>query len=289
MARAATIDKVVTRLMWLLRMHGKFAARAHRIIYKAPPMTTEAVFEAVPIRELMCPPTPDTGPETQQLFDTWMWPHHTHEGDSVEDLTEADQLLCQYVTKRGDFGEQTVRLLFALSTAEGARLAWDGNSIMVHHDECSYGIIDGVVHSRFCTGAKVVVDHREVLTRRPELRSMDTHFYSLYREANRRGKGLVDVLAAIHMGQPGFNFRRMAEMSVPKRTPSKTQMEAWLKILYNPKDPVAALYKQLVPKWMSSGQFTKVICSLGSRPLPPNPVTQQMYINRLYAHFFKDE
>lgn len=289
MGKSEPLTSVVSRAMYLLRMHSRQATRSRRMTFGSLPLDTDKTFEGVSLQRIISPETAATGLETEQLFDIWMWPHFTPgDGDSVADLKEHNAELCQFVTAAEGFGVQTVRLLYALGNAPGARLAWDGDTIMVHHDDKSYGIIDGQVTSRFCTGAKVAVDHRAVLLDTAVMRTFDADFCSLYREAYRQGKGLVDVLVALAMRVPPFNFRRMGKEALGSRKPSTQQMGGWVTILTRKKDPVSALYKQLVPKWLTIGEFSRVICSMGSRPLEPDAASRQLYINKLYKRFHSE-
>lgn len=277
------LDRAIEKAARMLRRHAAHATGARNIPYTKLPLTTDLEFEGVPLQRMMAPTVPPTGPETCQLFDTWMWPRRSGEGDSVEDLGAADKDLLQYLGT-GDFGTQTVRLLHALSTAKGARLAWDDTSVMVHHDAMAYGIINGTVYSRFCDGTKVSADHRTVLTAAPQLRSKDPDFCSLYRESRRVQRGLTGVLVAL-TERPGFSFKDLANLASNARTPTKAQFARWLQVIHKPHDPVAALYKQLVPKWMSATEFGRVFAPIGTRPIDPSPETRQVYINRLYIHF----
>ncbi len=276
-----TADLLIEKVTKCLRKHSTRTGGARLVTYSTLPLLTDEEFEGTPLRHLMVPKVPQTGVESEQLFDVWMWPHTSGEGISVDDLSEHDKALVEHVGD-GDFGVQTVRLLHALSTAKGARLEWDDNAIMVIHGEQAFGIIDGVVRSRFCTGTKIDVDHREVLTGTRVVRTTEPHFTSLYKEAMRVDKELTKVLVALTM-RHGFSFKEMAEAA--KQPPSDAQLKRWSRTLCEVEDPLLRLYKQLVPRWMDVSEFAKVFNNLGTRPTRLTPATQQVYINRLYMHF----
>lgn len=259
-----------------------------RVVLKSLPLLTEKTFEGRPLRSVMSPLVPDTGVMTESLFDIFIWPHHRKEGDSEKDLLEASSRdLVSFVLKGTNLGEQILWLLYALGNADGARLAFDRNSIMVHHDQHSYGIIDGVVHSRFCTGFKVNADHWEFLHRRWDITCLNESVCILWREAYRKGPGTVAALTALVMGQPRLNWKKMLDSVLPNKMPTNAQFDSWIATLHTAQDPLAKLYKELVPAWMTASDFGRVFCRIKNRPECPGESSKQAYITKLYAFMYQ--
>lgn len=284
------LETVVDRLKLLLRLHGKTPGRKHRMMYKSLPLATDLKFEGTPLRKIMSPSVPETGVETALAFDAWLWPVHEGTGSGEADLTAATSpALCAYVCRGDTFGVQTVRLLYALSSAEGASMAYDETSIMVTHDDKTYGIANGLVVSRFCAGLQIKANPKQVLEDTHDVGAYDKGFTSLYREAYRRGGGAREALIALHMGQPNFSFTKLARESVPKRNPTKADIRTWENVLTSGRDPIKRLYKHLVPLWFKSRDFGRMFCSLHTRPLELDPLQQQAYINKLHYHFYKNK
>lgn len=259
-----------------------------RIELESLPLLTNKTFNGVPVRSVMSPPVPETGVETESLFDTWLWPHRSGEGDSAQDLAVAwTEDLVMFVLKGRDFGERTFRLLYALSNAKGARLEHDHASMMVHHDTKAYGLIDGTVFSRFCDGVKVSVNHEYLLTETLPLSSQDPALCAIWREAARkRSTGAVWALIALWMGQPKIDWQKMLDSVRPSKYPTKQRFDVWLGIILNDKDPVPALYRQLVPRWMTHTEFGNTIVRVSRRPENPGELARQGYIGRLYAFMY---
>lgn len=252
------------------------------------PLLTDKTFNGMPVRSVMSPPVPERGVDTESLFDTWLWPHRSKEGDPAKDLTAAwTEELTLFVLKGKTLGEQTFRLLYALSNAPGAHLEHDRASIMVHHDTKVYGLIDGVVFSRFCDGVKIAVDHEHLLSETHPLSSQDPTLCAIWREsARKRSTGALWALIALWMGQPKINWQKMLDSVRPSKYPNKERFDVWVRTILNERDPVTALYKQLVPRWMTHTEFGNTIVRPERRSDNPGELARQGYIGRLYAFMY---
>jgi len=285
----APLEKTIADAMYMLRMHGKRFTGGRVTYCTTVPFITDAEFKGQNLAAAVLPPVPTTGAEAHNLFDIWLWPVWHGEGRPQAELMEVNQPLCHFVMLGKDFAEQTVRLLVALGNTPGAHLEWDECALMVHHqDGESYGIIDGMTRSRFCTGVKVSADYERMLTETSRIRIVSVDFASLYREAERKGRGLQKLLVAMYTWRPELSWARLARTAVPRKTPSKRQFDAWIKIMSDPIDPVAKLYKHLVPQWLAPSQFTHLVVGLGSRPMGPSERVKQGYIDRLADHFHQE-
>jgi len=289
------LDKITRRLTWLLRLHGKHGGKARRINYTSLPLATDLKFEGTPLRSIMSPPVPDDPFECEQIFDTWVSPMQTGEGNSARDLAElAGTALVEFITLEASgrslsFQEVTVRLLYALGNAKGACLVYSPRTIEVFHGDRTYGITDGVVSSRFCEGFNLgEVAPTDTLERVELIRTFDRHFCSLYREAYRRGKGLPQAIIALHMGNPGFNWRRLAEAARPGQRPTYAKLMQWENMLLKRDDPIHALYLAMVPLWVTTAEFSKAVGRLSSRPINPTPQQRQFCITKLHTYFHKN-
>lgn len=288
------LEKVTERLTWMLRLHAKHGGRTRRMEYEALPLLTDLKFEGVRLRRLMSPPVPSEPAACEQLFDTFLSPIQEGEGEGnpLRDLGMlGGDALATYVAQGATVPEMAVRLIFALSNAEDAELRHGDDYIAVAHHNKLYGINKGVVFSRFCNGLDLgPVQVSDILKRTGRTRTFDAHFCSLYREANRRGKHMKEALIAIHMGNPGFDFGRMAQNATPKRYPPQAKLAQWERMLSENSgpDPLAKLYASLVPIWMTQGEFGRVIAPVTTRPLTPGPKFLQGCINRLFTFFHKN-
>ena len=282
------VEVFKSELMRCCRRYCRAGVNGPRLVtLETLPWVTNKTFFGLPLRSVMSPPVPATGIETEAIFDAWLWPKFAGEGDSVEDMVTASSgTLKNWVLLGKDFNEQTLRLLYALSNAEGATLAFDKAAMMVHHGDKSYGIIDGVVHSRFCTGLKVGVDHWAWLHKRHKVNFTDEHLCSLWQEAYRRGRGAVDAVTALWQGYPDISWRALLKTRVRRDPPGQATFDKWIATLCTPGDPLPKLYPRLVPQWMTATEFNKVFCSLAVRKENPSERALQGYITRLYRFMY---
>ena len=289
------LQTITDRLTFLLRLHGKGGTRTRRMTYTSLPLTSDLKFEGTPLRTIMSPDVPEDAFGCEQIFDTWLSPLKDGEGNCTEDLIAlAGKPLYEFISFEGagrsvTFQEATVRLLYALS--RHGCLVYSDRSIEVYIGDRTFGIHDGIVTSRFCTGLDLGrnIKPAEVLESTGEVRSFDRFFCSLCREAYRRGKGLTNALIALHMGNPGFNWRKLAEAARPAQRPSYAMMDRWEKTLLRGKDPISTLYTLLVPLWMTGAEFSKAIGRLSARPLELSDVQKQECITKLHNFFHKNK
>lgn len=284
------IEAFKSDLMRLCRKYVRGGVNGpRRVTLHTLPWLTAKTFMGTPLRHVMSPLVPDTGIETEAIFDAWLWPKFTEEGDSVEDLTTASsKALTDFVLLGSDFNEQTVRLLYALGNAEGATLVVDPTAMVVQHGEKAYGIIDRAINSRFCTGMRMDVDHVEWLNRRHKIDFQDAQLCVLWQEAYRRGRGAVDAITALYQGDPNIVWKRLLTTRVKRPPPSKRRFDDWVATLCGPGDSVSRLYVKLVPQWMTATEFGKVICRLCVRKEDPSERVIQGCITRLYAFMYTD-
>ena len=278
---------VIDRIAYLLRQNGgAVLGRKKRVVIQTIPLLNNLEFEGHKLRTLMTPHVEGSGLETEDMFDSWLWPvHRPGDGDSVADLTEkSSKDLVDFVLKGDGFGAQTVRLVYALSGAEGARLETTGHSIMVHHEGRAYGIIDGRVYSRFCDGLMIDVDHMKVLTEHPKEEFFDRVFCRLHREALRIGRGTDKALVALHMGRPNFNFEKIAKAKIYMH-PTDYRLRSWTIDIAQGVDPVGLMYRKLVPRYMHKGKYREIFGNIPTRNLEPDARQRQMHINKMYAYF----
>lgn len=286
----AAVDDLTKELASTLHYYSKGGKRGGRAVpVRTLPMVTDKVWRGIPLNRAMSPPVPATGAETEHLFDTWLWPVKNGEGESFADLaTEGGSTLARYVTKADDLGERTVRLLYALSNADGASLVHDDHAIMVHHDTHSFGIIDGKVFSRFCDGLDVNVDHQRILTESKEIKVVTREFCYLWYEAYSRKENLIDPLVALWQSATITYWSRLATRQMGKVVPSQRDMDKWLgHIENNGDDPLLYMYKVLVPKWMTKTAYSKVFGLPTARPFNPSDDERQTFMNRVCGWYNK--
>ena len=283
---AEDVSYVTSHLTRLLSRHGQVRGSKRRMSYTSLPMLTEAKFDRVELRKLMAPPIPDDGLLTEQLVDAFLYPLIDGQGSPQQALLHAGgDRLHKYVTVADTIEEQTVRLLFACSTADSATFTCDESSFLIQHDQRTFGIDGGRIVSRFCSDLRLNVNPKAVLTRTQQVVVGDSSFCSLYREAMRRGRNMPAALIALRTGYPGVKFKRMADVSDAMRYPPPAKFRQWEDVLNNNADPVAKLYSLLVPRWMNGTNFQKIFGNLATRPISPKPMTVTRMINRLHLFF----
>ena len=254
------------------------------------PFNTDRFFNGFPLRKILTPSVPSGGYETEALFDAWCWPSFQNDGDSKEDLTlNGGETLTNFVTDSSGFEESVVRLLIAMGNADGATLVYDTCSMMVHHGERSYGIIDGVVHSRFCTGLKLgSFDHVEYLNRTKRTSTRQKDFCALWVDAYNIAKFYSAPLTALYQHPANLNWKKVRERvsNFLYPIPTKRRMDHWINIIFTDSiDPVGKLYPLMVPKWMRREDFQKIFGQYMRRGTFPSMETRQFYINKLVTYF----
>ena len=292
---ATTAQEVEQKLAIALRLHTsvqngrpEYTALSRNMNFQSLPLRTKAIFCSFPVYRLLSP-TLDVDPfDRENLFDAWIYPLQTGEGDSVEDLRALSSgNLINFVQQGANFSEQTVRLLFALANAEGAQFNCRENTATVTIEGRTFGIIDGVVESRFCTGFLMDVDPEAALNHRYSLKIKNIFFTSLYREAVRRGKGCPEALLALYMQNNNRDWQGWMNKSYSRSTvPTRIQFNKFVQALNRQDDPIGKLYAKLVPSWMTTWAFSKIIGTLESRPLSISKCDIINYTQLLENHFY---
>lgn len=281
---------VVASLTDSLRGHSRVTGGARRMTFTTLPLSTDAKLDHVELKHIVTPPVPADGILTEQLLDAWVYPMVDGESTPEKSLGEiSDKMLVEFVGAGPTFGEQTVRLIHALGNAEGAETTYDKHSIMVRHDGREFGLQDGAITSRFCTGIEIGnVNPLKVITQSFGVRTYDQSFCSLYREAYRKGNYMVNALVAVAMRDASFNWRKLAHQAVPKRYPAYEKLQRWEAILNCSADPLGTLYTKIVPKWMSSAEFSKTFGPVMQRSVTVRKDTINKWVNSMYAYFHKN-
>lgn len=283
---AEDVSYVTSQLTRKLSRHGQVRGTKRRISCASLPFTTTAKYDHVELRKLMAPPVPDDGILTEQLLDAFLYPLIDGEGTPEQGLLHiGGEKLTRFVMIGNTLEEQTVRLLFACSTADGATHTLSEDTFLIQHSQRIFGIDGGRIVSRFCSSIRMQVDPLAILSKTEEMRIHDASFCSLYREAMRRGRGLPAALIALRIGNPGAKFKRMADAADASRHPGPGKLRQWEEILNDRYDPVGKLYQLVVPKWMNASSFHRVFGSIAARPVNPRPQTITNLINRMHQFF----
>lgn len=286
MTPAAT--KLIEYLAFQLRKHGQAERVKGSLRAQSVPLVTDKSYRDTPLRVVMSPETPTDPHAAEQLFDLFLWPLVNGGGDPIAELAAVNQDLADFVAKGENLHTQVTLLLYALSNAPGASLGYGKNSIMVMHGAKTFGIDHGVVQSRFSKGHQIgVFDPRPTLEWPTPLLIRNLSFCSLYREAYRRG--LEDVLLALYVGQPNFDFKKLAREAIQNLVPRKQNLKRWEKAIMSGQDPIASLYKNMVPEWMTKMTFVKLFGQASRRPTQYPYQKRQMLLNKLLAHFYKNK
>jgi hypothetical protein len=284
----SAVEDLKTQLGSTLRYYSSCGRRGPSIVtLETLPMITDKTWRGIPLCRAMSPPVPSTAVETEQLFDLWLWPVLRGEGMLTDELEEASSAaLVRFITKVEGFEERTVRLLYALSNADGAMLAHDNSSILVHHEDKTFGIARGRVTSKFCSGMAIDVDHKRILSNHTSVRVGTREFVYLWYEAYRRKENLVEPLTALWQSSYIMFWSKLVTNRVKKKPPTEKQFDYWIGTLENTlEDPMWKMFKILVPKWMTKTTFTRTFGNLSSRKDNPSDTVRQFCINKLCLWF----
>jgi hypothetical protein len=283
-------ELAIKKLSHKLRDASKRGVKDRLRIVESIPFNTKLKFDGVPLTTIMCPTVPEDGAATEAIFDAFLYSQKIGEGDAMKDLMEVSTPdMVSFVKGATELGDQCVRLLWALGQAPNAHLTYDKENIVVEHDDRRYGIVNGVVKSRFCSGLAVRCQPKAYLENRQSIKVVNPHFTALWVEARSKGRGADKMLVALLISRSDFSFKAMLERPCDLRKPSPSAIKRWEKILLTKPDPVVILYKHLVPKWMTVGEFGQVICPLSARPLNGmGALMQQKCITKLH-HFFHNK
>lgn len=281
---------VANRLAFLLRMHKKSGSRTRRMTIKTIPLDNDLMFDHISLRKIMTPSAPSEGIFNERVFEAFLYPLIDGDGTPEEGLrATAGDAVADYVMAGDSIEEQVVRLTFLCSNAEGATASFDKDSFLITHDDKVFGIEHGQIRSGFCSELKFDINPEQALTHVKDRRVFDDAFCSLYREALRRGRGLSNALTALLLGQPGFKFKLMAEEADPCRFPSSAKLKQWEHVLNHELDPVAKMYRIMVPRWMTPSQFNRTFTCLSLRPVNPRASTITKLINQMHYFFHKNK
>ena len=287
---------LIERLSFLLRRYNRLVLRHSHVSLPLLPLTTTLQFEGHPLRSVITPPVTGDAAHRRYIYDAWLfplteeWDGTTTSEQGVREVAEreANDLLA-FVEHAGcresSFYEATVRLLYALGNTEGAAMEITDNTLLVTHDGITYGIKAGSTLSRFASGIELGKGNpQEILNRTETVEVDDPLFALLYREAYLRGKHVVHALTALRTGNPNFDFKRLVGAQ-PQRKPTAKKLEAWESILLNDPDPLSALYRKLVPTWITRADFNRHICQAQRRPVDPSYEARIRFSNKMHTYF----
>lgn len=255
---------------------------------KSIPLETTLQFEGNSLRNLFIPPVPKDPKALEVLFDLWVYALGEGEQKARGDLctTYGGERLSLFMEKETELGGQAVLLLFALGHAADATLTYGEDFIFVEKGGTRFGIENGLVLSPFCTGVELNVKPTLTLTQDRVLQTTDHDFISLYREAYKVGGGLTEVLTALLMRAPNFNFRRVATGALGLSAPSLSGFERIENALQHPENPVGTLYKILVPRWMTPPQFRQILVKSGSKEVPFSADQRFRQMHQIHTFFY---
>ena len=263
--------------------------KQHILRFTTLPMFTTQMCGEYALRDVMSPEVPDEPAMCEMIFDAWLYPIMSSDGDPSEDLARASSMsMVKYVNQERDTGQRAVRLLYALSKAPGATIAYSRNNCVVTHGDRSFGIVDGIVKSKFCTGYALPCDPNLILDGVHDVRTRDYGFISLYAESRRRkDASLTRLLIALAMGNPEVNFSEWAKRYEPILVPGKATMKRLERIIiaYSHNDPIWRIYRELVPRWMKSREFNANLANMTNRSRHLNEVQSQALLQRMCEFF----
>ena len=287
---------IIERLAFLLRRYNRLVLRHSRVSLPLLPLTTTLQFEGHPLRSVITPPVTGDAAHRRYIYDAWLfpltdeWDGTTTSEQGVREVAgrDSDDLLAFALStdrEEPDFYEATVRLLYALGNTEGAEMEITDNTLLVTHAGITYGIKAGSTLSRFASGIELGKGNPQEILNRVETVEMDDPLFALlYREAYLRGRHVVHALTALRTGNPNFDFKRLVG-SQPSRTPTAKKLKLWESILLNEPDPLSALYRKLVPTWITRADFNRCICQAQRRSTDPSYEARIRFSNKLYMYF----
>ena len=294
-----TSSKALRPVLYFLSFHRDTPTHKRTLRFKTLPMFTDEVSAGVRLRDLMSPDLPEstatdqTGVSTELIFDSWLYP--MKEGDDQAQAAElaaaSSDVMVRYVYQESDAGQRAVRLLYALSKAPGATLTYDKNNVVVRHGDCAFGIIDGVVESRFCSGFPLPCDPAAIFERDEDVVTTDAGFISLYAEAYRKDDGvMLDALVAAYMGYSGEDLEEMTRcIKIYKPDAPDLEMLERVIVASAGRGSVNKLRRYLVPQWMGKGDFRRLIWAMFPRGRPLDAVELGGLISRLHQIFYKKQ
>lgn len=283
---------LTNRLAHLLRRYHRQLPHTKSMWLELMPLDTKETFEGRPLSALTIPYIHGQAGDRRNLLDLWVEPLRTGEWDPVKELgSAASYTLVKFMRVEGvkrevDLFEQTVRLIYVLGKTRGARMTIDETSIMVEHDGLTYGMQDGAIVTRLNAGIEIGKGNPQALLETVDVVEInDMTFSSLYREAYRRGQGVLNLLMALRTGHPDFRFHKLVDSSRAHKYMTRKQMDQAEKVIFEADDPVATLYRKLVPAYTSRTDFIAYISPVGGRQIPPTIYARQRLLNHLVSFF----
>lgn len=178
---------------------------------------------------------------------------------------------------------QVCALVWYLAGARDVALAYDDHSCTFRASGLDRGILNGKLVSTFHHGELMLCNPRDVLTKAHELcRSTETVFIMAYNLARQRSAYLAEGMAILYQAVSPQAFKQY--VSLP-RVMSKAQTGTMEALVFG-KDPVAALYKALVPKWMNISDFVRLFGAVESRNLEPDVMKRTEMMGKLAMQSF---
>jgi hypothetical protein len=207
--------------------------------------------------------------------------------DMASELSEVIGHPAARMVKRFDSPpEQTVVLLWCLSGAKSVTLNYDANSCLIYSDSGTRGISDGVLVSQFAPQQVPGCNPLRTLTMpggpRRATGSSFIMAYSMARNMDRSG-ALAEVVAILY---EATTPRQFSQLISPKVGMGKPQAERLEEIVFESKDPVRALYRKLVPRWMNKSEFSRVFGPSEVTALSPSLVKRSTILNKLVSQPF---
>lgn len=291
MTHAEKLKTVLDALLDAIHLAAKSKSRTRRMAYNEIAWDTDVVYAKVALQDIMVPPVPDDPMMCLAAFEGWAYRHLHHEGKPEDAIGEfGGQVLKDWIIHFATPEVRAVMLLWALGHAEGAEVHYDDNSIMVFHGALKYGISQGKVVSRFLEGRDFPIASPEDLLNAETLtRSFSTRFIAMYREAYRDSAGAVTALLAVSRAFPEMDLWRLSQRHDGGRTPPAIKMRKWERILVQHYDPIAVLFRDMVPGWLTRLAFTKVFGRLQTRRTDMSAQERQKYITKMHTHFHKNK
>lgn len=289
MNRDDKLHKVVGSLVNAIRLAANSKSRTRRMSYKTIPYDNVLVYKGVKLAEIMVPKVPDDPAAGAAAFDAWAYCLIEGEYDPFEAIEPyLGSEVGKWLRKWSEWGDRTVMLLWALGMGEGAFCVYNRDTISVEVGDMRYGVCGGIVTSKFCDGKELALGNTfRLLQEAHVVRTFSHKLVCLYREAYAVGQQETNALLALTTAYPELNLWKLVTQLDTRRYPSTTTMRRFERLVIKSKDPMAELFRALVPMWMTRGEFTKAVGNLARRREMTSAPARQNMITRLYQYFYK--
>lgn len=260
---------------------------SQRMTFETVPWMTRLSFDGHPVKRFLSPEVSGDGTYLESVFDAWCYPWVEGEPRwqaQGEALIEAgEEHLLRFITANSTTpAEAAVMLLYALSQAEGAELFYNKDTITVTAGQTHFGIVNGAIKSRFCTGLELGdVNPKAVLEKTRTVRVFDPVFIALYREAYKQGDGAVEMLCALKSDDVKFSFIKYFKIKGVRKPISSALLMRVENALMQASDPVGRAYSILVPLCMGAKDFRSVFGLLSTRSLDVSIEKRQQLVNKI--------